>query len=160
MNDMDFRPSRRGVLKGTAVAGAGAAKIVAAKGMVGPETGTDGALALAIAHVILTEGLWDRGFCGDFVSHRNEFVAGRRLSPLAFEERWTLGLIEWWNAVVKDTAPEWVEEITTIKATRIRKIAEDFSRTRPAMAIFERGPTTHTNATYNAKAIHALVGSM
>jgi hypothetical protein len=28
--------------------------------------GTDGALALAIAHVILTEGLWEKSFVGDF----------------------------------------------------------------------------------------------
>lgn len=125
--------------------------------------GTDGALALAIAHVILTEGLWDRGFCGHFLSRRNEFVAGQTLDPGVFVESWTLGLIDWWNAVVKDTTPEWAEEITTIPAKRIRDIAVDFGSTRPAMAIFERGPTTHTNATYNGMAIHALnalVGSM
>jgi len=125
--------------------------------------GTDGALALAIAHVILTEGLWDRPFVGDFLSHRNEFSAGQSIDPATFSERWTLGLIDWWNAVLKDATPEWAEGITTIKASRIRDIAMDFGLTRPAMAIFERGPTTHTNATYNGMAIHALnalVGAM
>ena len=125
--------------------------------------GTDGALALAIAHVILTEGLWDRSFVGDFVSRRNEFVPGQALSPGAFTENWTQGLIDWWNAVVKDATPEWAAEITSIPAGRIREIAIDFGSTRPAMAIFERGPTTHTNAVYNAMSIHALnalVGSL
>jgi anaerobic selenocysteine-containing dehydrogenase len=33
--------------------------------------GTDGAVALAIAHVLLTEDLWDRKFVGDFVDGDN-----------------------------------------------------------------------------------------
>lgn len=125
--------------------------------------GTDGALALAIAHVILTEGLWDRPFVGDFVSGQNEFRPGVALAPTSFQERWTQGLIEWWNAVVKDATPAWAAGITTLRAERITEIARDFGSTRPAMAIFERGPTTHTNGVYNAMAIHALnalVGSM
>ena len=44
--------------------------------------GTDGALALAIAHVILTEGLWERSFVGDFDDGVNRFVAGQEV-PLA-----------------------------------------------------------------------------
>ncbi len=125
--------------------------------------GTDGALALAIAHVILTEGLWDRSFVGDFVTGLNAFVAGQMLDPATFTEKWTLGLLAWWNAVLKDATPEWAAEITTIPAKRIREIAVDFGSTRPAMAIFERGPTTHTNGVYNGMAIHALnalVGAM
>ena len=42
-------------------------------------------------------------------------------------------------------------------------MATEFGTTRQAMAIFERGPTTHTNGLYNGIAIHALnalVGSM
>lgn len=125
--------------------------------------GTDGALALAIAHVILTEGLWDRGFVGDFNDGVNTFKKGQTLDPATFAERWTLGLIDWWNAVVKDATPEWAAEITTLPAKDILDVARDFGSTRPAMAIFERGPTTHTNAIYNGMAIHALnalVGAM
>lgn len=125
--------------------------------------GTDGALALAIAHVILAGGLWARGLVGDFIDGRNHFRTGQTVDPATFNERWTLGLIDWWNAVVKDATPEWAAEITTIPAARIREIAVDFGSTRPAMAIFERGPTTHTNAVYNGMAIHALnalVGAM
>lgn len=125
--------------------------------------GTDGALALAIAHVILTEGLWDRKFVGDFNDGKNQFQAGATLDPATFTERWTKGLIEWWNAEVKDRTPEWAAGITTIPAADIIKVAREFGTTRPAMAIFERGPTTHTNAIYNGMSIHALnalVGSM
>jgi thiosulfate reductase/polysulfide reductase chain A len=125
--------------------------------------GTDGALALAIAHVILTEGLWDRSFVGDFNDGINAFRAGQTVDPARFTERWTRGLIEWWNAVVKDATSDWAAEITTLPAKHILTIARDFGSTRPAMAIFERGPTTHTNAIYNGMAIHALnalVGAM
>ncbi|MFN2361183.1 MAG: molybdopterin-dependent oxidoreductase, partial [Marinobacter sp.] len=38
--------------------------------------GTDGAFALAIAHVMLTEGLWNREFAGDFRDGRNRFRVG------------------------------------------------------------------------------------
>ena len=41
--------------------------------------GTDGALALAIAHVILTEGLWEKSFVGDFDDGVNRFVAGEEI---------------------------------------------------------------------------------
>jgi anaerobic selenocysteine-containing dehydrogenase len=125
--------------------------------------GTDGALALAIAHVILTEGLWDRRFVGDFLDGGNKFKAGEPVAAPSFSERWTKGLIEWWNAELKDRTPRWAAEITTIPERQIVEVAREFGATRPAMAIFERGPTTHTNAVYNGLAIHALnalVGSM
>jgi anaerobic selenocysteine-containing dehydrogenase len=125
--------------------------------------GTDGALALAIAHVLLTEGLWDRKFIGDFKDGINRFKAGVALDPAEFQERWTSGLIDWWNAEVKDRTPEWASAITTLPVRDILMVAREFGTTRPAMAIFERGPTTHTNATYNGMCIHALnalVGAM
>lgn len=124
---------------------------------------TDGAFALAVAHVILTEGLWERDFVGDFANGRNQFEAGKTLSKDSFNEKWVHGLIDWWNEELKDRTPEWAEQITTIAAKDIRATAMEFGSTRPAMAIFERGPTGHTNGTYNGMAIHslnALVGSM
>jgi anaerobic selenocysteine-containing dehydrogenase len=44
--------------------------------------GTDGAMALAIAHVILTEGLWDRPFVGDFADGVNHFKAGETVAAV------------------------------------------------------------------------------
>jgi anaerobic selenocysteine-containing dehydrogenase len=238
----------------------------AADRMLLTKSGTDGALALAMAHVILTEGLWERKFVGDFVDGINRFQPGatigttystedleQRKQALAekaarqeenekkataekaklhadldslhikvaeaeergnegltaflkkqladlekkakdsesladtikkqratidkenshaaapvvgnpiFQEKWTLGLIEWWNAVLKDCTPEWAEQITTIPARDIRQVAREFGSTRPAIALFERGATAHTNGIYNGMAIHALnalVGSL
>jgi thiosulfate reductase / polysulfide reductase chain A len=48
--------------------------------------GTDGALALAIAHVILTEGLWEKSFVGDFADGINRFVAGQTVEAAALPE--------------------------------------------------------------------------
>ncbi len=125
--------------------------------------GTDGALALSIAHVILTNGLWDRDFVGNFKDGVNQFKAGATIDPAAFTEKWTKGLIEWWNTELKDRTPKWAEGVTTIPAGQIIDTAMEFGKTRPSIALMERGAHTHSNGIYNAMAIHslnALVGSM
>ncbi|MCE3246976.1 MAG: phsA [Geminicoccaceae bacterium] len=125
--------------------------------------GTDGALALAIAHEMLRNGWWDKKFVGDFVDGINLFRRAERVDTQAFREKWTLGLVEWWNEVLKDATPRWAADITTLSVQQIEMVAREFGTTRPAMAIFERGPTAHTNGLYNGMAIHALnalAGSM
>ncbi len=127
------------------------------------KSGTDGALALAIAYEILRNGWWDKKFVGDFVDGINRFRRAELVDPKTFKEKWTYGLVEWWNEVLKDKTPEWAAEITTIPVKDIEMVAREFGTTRPAMAIFERGPCLHTNGTYNGLAIHALnalVGAM
>ena len=125
--------------------------------------GTDGALALAIAHVILTEGLWDRSFVGDFKDGVNQFKAGATLDPASFNEKWTKDLIEWWNVELKDRTAKWAAGVTTIAERDIATVARELATTKPAMVLFERGPTAHSNGVYNGMAIHALnalIGSM
>ena len=102
------------------------------------KSGTDGALALAMAHVILTAGLWDKKFVGDFLPVLQpkdpsaekipapKFEAGKAIDPASFKENWTLGLAEWWNAVLKDCTPEWAEKITTIPARDIAAVGREF----------------------------------
>ena len=118
--------------------------------------GTDGAVALAIAHVILTEGLWEKSFVGDFADGANQFKSGQAIDPASFKQKWVHGLPEWWNAEVKDRTPKWAEGVSGVEAKDIVAVAREFGTTRPAMAIFERGPTSHSNGTYNGMCIHAL----
>ncbi|WP_026289649.1 molybdopterin-dependent oxidoreductase [Thioalkalivibrio sulfidiphilus] len=118
--------------------------------------GTDGALALAIAHVMLVEGLWEKSFVGDFHDGRNRFRTGQRVDEDSFHEKWTHGLVQWWNEELKDRTPEWAEQVTGVPARQTVTVAREFGTTRPAMAIMERGPTAHTNGVYNGMAIHAL----
>ena len=118
--------------------------------------GTDGALALAIAHVMLTEGLWEKSFVGDFKDGVNQFKAGQPVDPTAFNQKWVSGLVEWWNAEVKDRTPKWAAGVTTLAEKDIIATAREFGSTRPAIALFERGAHTHSNGLYNGMAIHAL----
>lgn len=125
--------------------------------------GTDGALALAIAHVILTEGLWERSFVGDFTDGVNRFRTGERVDPELFEERWVKGLVDWWNVELKDRTPAWAAEVTTLYERDILATAREFGGTRPSIALFERGAHAHSNGVLNGMAIHALnalVGSL
>jgi anaerobic selenocysteine-containing dehydrogenase len=118
--------------------------------------GTDGALALAIAHVILTEGLWERSFVGDFTDGVNRFKTGETVDPALFEEKWVKGLVDWWNTELKDRTPAWAAEVTDLYERDILATAREFGSTRPSIALFERGAHAHSNGVLNGMAIHAL----
>ena len=94
--------------------------------------GGDGALAVAMAHVILTEGLWYKPFVGDFVEGENLFVAGQEVDEEAFEEIHTFGLVKWWNLELKDKTPEWAHVRTGVEPELIRASARLIGSARPA----------------------------
>ena len=74
-----------------------------------PRPGTDGALALAMLNIIISEGLYDR-----------EFV-----------ENWTVGFDKLAEHV-KHYPAEWAERITGVAAEDIKKIARIYATTKPA----------------------------
>jgi len=103
--------------------------------------GTDAALAMAIANVIISEGLYDENFIQNYTS----------------------GFDEYKNLVLNHYSPDKVSEITGIQADVIRNIAREFAQTRPAIAWRGRGATCWPNGTYASYAIfclNALVGSV
>lgn len=103
--------------------------------------GTDAALALAIANVIISEELYDK-----------TFIQG-----------WTTGFDEYRKLVLSTYSPEKVAPIAGIKADTIYRIAREFAQTRPAIAWRGRGATCWPNGTYTSYAIfclNALVGSI
>ena len=103
--------------------------------------GTDAALALAIANVVISEGLYDRRFVADH-------VAGFE----AFRDR-----------ALRQYSPEQVAADTGIDAVTIRRIAREFGSTRPAVAWAGRGVSAWPNGTETVFAIHclnALVGAI
>jgi anaerobic selenocysteine-containing dehydrogenase len=103
--------------------------------------GTDGALAMAIANVIISEGLYDTDFIRD----------------------WTAGFDEYKARALNDYSPESVSVITGIPADTIREIAREFAQTKPAIAWRGRGATSWPNGSYTSYAIfclNALVGSI
>lgn len=76
---------------------------------IAPKPGTDGALAMAMMHVIIEEGLVDQ----DYVDHH------------------TVGFAELAERA-KERTPEWAEKITGIAAADIRKFAREYATTPPA----------------------------
>ncbi|MEF8779392.1 MAG: molybdopterin-dependent oxidoreductase, partial [Haloferacaceae archaeon] len=122
--------------------------------------GQDGALATALAHVILTEGLWDREFVGEFADGENGFVAGEEVDPDGFEESEnSFGVVKWWNLELKDRTPEWAEERTGISADQIERVAVDFAEAGPhAISWVGGGPVMQVRGGYNSMAAHALNG--
>ena len=121
--------------------------------------GEDGALAVAMAHVILTEGLWNREFVGDFVDGVNKFKQGAIIPEERFTENFTFGLIKWWNFELKDRTPEWAAERSGIPAEQIRRVAIDFAKAGPnVMSWMAPGASMQVRGGYTAMASHALNG--
>jgi anaerobic selenocysteine-containing dehydrogenase len=102
--------------------------------------GTEGALALGIAHVILASRL------------RAPSAAGQAGS-----------LIEGWTSGLPAYSPATVEMQTGVSASRIERIAREFAGNSPAVAIIGGAPLAHTNGVFQAAAVNALnalVGSV
>ena len=121
--------------------------------------GTDGALAGAIAHVLLTEGMWSREFVGDFKDGKNLFVAGKLVDEAAFVEKESYGLVKWWNLELKDRTPAWAAKETLIPAEQIVRVALAMGKAAPKTAVW-MGPGVAMNprGTYASMAVHALNG--
>jgi anaerobic selenocysteine-containing dehydrogenase len=100
---------------------------------VAPRPGTDGALALSLAHVIIKEGLHDEEFIGEFVYGFEEFTR-----------------------LVEDYPPEKVEKITQVPSATIRDVARIYATTKPGILRDGNGIDQMTNAVQTARAIQAL----
>ena len=119
--------------------------------------GEDGALATAMAHIILTEGLWSKEFVGDFKDGKNQFKAGQTVDETTFEEKLTNGVVKWWNIELKDRTPDWAAGVTGLSKDQIIRVATGFAKAAPKCAVYY-GPTMMPRGTYAAMAIHALNG--
>jgi anaerobic selenocysteine-containing dehydrogenase len=117
----------------------------------------DGALALAMAHVILTSGMWYKEFVGDFADGQNHFVAGKEVAEGDFVEKHTHGVVRWWNIELKDKTPEWAAALTGISAATIVEVAKGFAAAAPHCGIWY-GPTMQPRGSYAVLCIHALNG--
>ncbi|MDZ7640549.1 MAG: molybdopterin dinucleotide binding domain-containing protein [Desulfurivibrio sp.] len=110
-----------------------------------------------MAHVILTEGLWNKEFCGDFKDGKNLFKAGQSVDESAFSENLTHGLVKWWNIELKDHTPEWAAEITGIDAKDIIEVATGFAKAAPQCGVWY-GPNMMPRGSYAVMCMHALNG--
>lgn len=98
--------------------------------------GTDGALALAMANVIISEGLYDREFCA----------------------QWTRGFEEY-RAYAAEFTLARAEQITGVPADKIREAAILYATSKPAAMFFSTMPLVHqTNGVQNERALMSLIG--
>ncbi len=95
--------------------------------------GSDLALLNALAHIIIEEGLWNKGF----VEERTEDFD-------ALKE------------AVKDCTPEWAEKITGVPADTIREVARSYARAEKGTILYTMGITQHICGTDNVLAIANL----
>jgi anaerobic selenocysteine-containing dehydrogenase len=95
--------------------------------------GTEGVVALGLAHVMLAARLRPAGGAG---------AAG--------------SLIEGWSAGLPDYTPAQVEERTGVAAAKLTRLAGELAERRPAVAIIGGAPLAYTNGLFAAVAVNAL----
>ncbi len=95
--------------------------------------GTEGVLALGLAHVIIGERL------------RPQLIAGSAGAQIA---GWLEGLPQY--------APTEVERITGVPAARVERLARELAQSEPAVAIIGGAALAHTNGLFHALAVNAL----
>jgi anaerobic selenocysteine-containing dehydrogenase len=95
--------------------------------------GTEGLLALAIAHVIVNEKLYDADFVGQ---HSGGFAE--------------------WSASLGEYAPETIAAQIDVPAASIRRVAREFATRRPSVALGDSRDVASLTAIY---ALNALVGA-
>jgi len=121
--------------------------------------GEDGALASAIAHVLLTEGLWSREFVGDFKDGANLFKTGKTVDEASFTEKQTHGIVKYWNLELKDKTPAWAAKKTLIPAKQIITVARTMGKAGSSCAVWMGpGVAMTPRGTYASMAVYALNG--
>ncbi|MBI3140317.1 MAG: molybdopterin-dependent oxidoreductase [Rhodocyclales bacterium] len=96
--------------------------------------GTDGAVALAMGHVILRDNLQD----SDFI------------------ETWTNVTVKELKDHYKQYTPEWASKISGVPAETIERVAREFAMTKPATLFTYRGPAKHLYGSYNERSCMML----
>jgi anaerobic selenocysteine-containing dehydrogenase len=107
-----------------------------------PAPGSDGAVALGMAHTIIKEKLYDEAFFADWAN-------------VSIEELWEQ---------IEHYTPQWAAETSTIPAETIQRIAREFAAAAPAATTMcNRGSSAHINGYTNDRCIillNVLVGSV
>jgi len=104
--------------------------------------GTEGVVALGLAHVILKQNLRPR--------RGERGMAGTEVLATA------TALIDGWTDGLSAYTPDRVEQITGVPAKRIDRLARELVEFSPAVAIVGGAPLAHTNGLFTALAVNAL----
>jgi anaerobic selenocysteine-containing dehydrogenase len=107
--------------------------------------GSDGALALGIAHVIIRDRLYDHNFVNHYTFGFEDWQDNIGKEHIGFK-----------RLVMEQYSPEKVSDITGVSGEVIERVAHEFVSHRPAIALSGRGVSGQSNGVYACMAIHAL----
>jgi anaerobic selenocysteine-containing dehydrogenase len=116
------------------------------------QPGTDGAMALGIAHWMIKENKYDRQFINNHTFGFEDWKGTDGKSHMGFK-----------TFVLTEYSPKHVSSLTGVPEDTIIQIANEFSSHLPSIALTGRGVGMQTNGTYAQMAIdclNALTGSI
>ncbi|HYX70291.1 MAG TPA: molybdopterin-dependent oxidoreductase, partial [Terriglobales bacterium] len=114
--------------------------------------GTDAALALGLAYVLISEGLYDTSFVGERSFGFDDWSDSNGHHHMGFR-----------SLVLRDYRLNDVAEITGVPPETILRIARELAHNRPAIVLGDHQTSTLPGNTYAAMAVHslnALLGSL
>jgi thiosulfate reductase/polysulfide reductase chain A len=106
---------------------------------LGINVGTDLAFVLALTHVAITEGIYNKTYVEN---HFNDFEAYRS------------------HVLSNGYTPEWAENITGIKAEDIREVAREFMRNAPQAIYYQGRRTTWSKNDFQLRRAQAIFSAM
>ncbi|MEF9426136.1 MAG: molybdopterin-dependent oxidoreductase, partial [Candidatus Mariimomonas ferrooxydans] len=105
--------------------------------------GTDGAVVLAMCNVVMKNGLYDRDFL--------KFVRATANVNASVDEK-----ISALKSHLSKYTPEWAEKISGVSASKIKSLAMEFAKTKPAVMVSYRGAVAHYNGNDTERACQML----
>ncbi|MBW1787489.1 MAG: molybdopterin-dependent oxidoreductase [Deltaproteobacteria bacterium] len=117
--------------------------------------GTEAALAMGLAHVIIKEGLYDRRFVNDHAFGFHDWRAGNGIRRKGFK-----------SIALENYAPDRVAEMVgpdVVKADDIISLAREFARAKAPIAVCGKGKGALSGSLYEfmaVKSLNALVGNI
>ena len=114
--------------------------------------GTEAALALGVAHVLIKEMLYNKDFVDNYAFGFESFVTDKGEMKKGFKQ-----------TVLDDYSPETVARVTGMDPSAIILLAREFAKAKAPLALFGRGQGKVPGSLSEAMAVHALnalVGSV
>ena len=112
---------------------------------IAPRPGTDGALALGLAHVLIKEGLYDPDFVKNYTFGFEDWTSADGKKHMGLK-----------TMVLQNYAPSRVAEITGLDQKDIISLAVDFARAKAPLAIYGRGKGYNNGSLYECMAVQSL----
>jgi thiosulfate reductase/polysulfide reductase chain A len=105
--------------------------------------GTDNAVVLAMCREVMEAGLYDKDFF--------KYIKVTKNIDATFDEK-----ISFLKKHLAQYTPAWAEKISGVKASKIKEIALEFAKTKPACLISYRGAVAHAYGAETERSVQML----